>query len=389
MTIPHKNRIESIDLLRGIVMIIMVLDHVRDYFHEDVSRFAPDDLNQTNGFLFFTRWVTHFCAPVFVFLAGTSAFLSGQRKTKKELSGFLIKRGFWLIFLEVTIVNFGWSFNVLLPFIGLQVIWALGISMICLAALIHLPKHLLLVSAIVLIVGHNLLDPFHFDTVLWSALHETRVFQIGETRFIRVAYPVLPWIGIIALGYCFGNLYTSNADASKRKTLLLILGFIAIISFVVIRFLNIYGDPHPWAEQKSPLFTFLSFLNTTKYPPSLLYTLMTLGPSMIILSIAEGLKSRLLKPVIHIGRVPMFFYILHIYLIHLIALFAAELSGFTWQDMILERRPWLDPQLKGYGFSLPVTYLFWIGIVLLLYPASKWYDEYKTANKEKWWLSYL
>lgn len=382
-------RIQSIDLLRGIVMIIMALDHVRDYFHADSLRFEPTDLEQTNVLLFFTRWITHFCAPVFVFLAGTSAFLSGQRKTKKQLSVFLLTRGLWLIFLEVTIVNFAWSFNIKLPFIGLGVIWALGISMIALAAIIHLPKMLILAVGTLIVFGHNLLDTIHLDGFLWSALHETKLFQLDDSHLLRLAYPVLPWIGIMALGYCFGSLYTPGLTAAKRKKWLLSIGTGAIALFIIIRAINFYGDPTPWAVQNSATFTFLSFLNTFKYPPSLLYTLMTLGPAMIFLAFTEKASTRFTQPIIHIGRVPMFYYILHLYLIHLIAMFAAEFSGFSWSDMILQRRTWLDPQLKGYGFSLGFTYLVWVVIVLLLYPLCKWYDKYKTAHKQKWWLSYL
>lgn len=384
-----STRIQSIDLLRGIVMIIMALDHVRDYFHADSLRFEPTDLEHTNVLLFFTRWITHFCAPVFVFLAGTSAFLSGQRKTKKQLSVFLLTRGLWLIFLEVTIVNFAWSFNIKLPFIGLAVIWALGISMIALAAMIHLPKILILVVGIVIVFGHNLLDNIHFDGFLWSALHEANIFRLNDSHLIRTAYPVLPWIGIMTLGYCFGSLYTNAFTEAMRKKWLLSIGAVTIALFIIIRAINIYGDPIPWSVQNSATFTFLSLLNTFKYPPSLLFILMTLGPAMIFLAFTEKNSNRLTRPVIHIGRVPMFYYILHLYLIHVIAMFAAEFSGFNWSDMILQRRTWVDPQLKGYGFSLGVTYLVWIGIVLLLYPLCKFYNKYKTANKGKWWLSYL
>lgn len=383
------HRIPSIDLLRGIVMIIMALDHTRDYFHADSLRFEPTDLEQTNVILFFTRWITHFCAPVFVFLAGTSTFLSGQRRTKKELSVFLLKRGLWLMLVEVTIINFGWSFNIMLPFIGLQVIWALGISMIALAALIQLPKKIILIIAIIIVAGHNLLDGIHFNGFVWAALHEVKLFPINATHLIRVSYPVLPWIGVMALGYCFGSLYTSNINAARRKKWLLVTGAFAIFVFILLRLINVYGDLHPWTEQKSIAFTVLSFLNTAKYPPSLLYILMTIGPALIFLAFAETISGKLAKAIIHIGRVPMFYYILHIYLIHLMAMLAAQLSGYSWSDMILQRRVWVDPQLKGYGFSLGVTYLVWIGIVLLLYPLCKWYDKYKTAHKEKWWLSYL
>ncbi len=382
-------RITSIDLLRGIVMIIMALDHVRDYFHANSMFFEPTDLSQTSPELFFTRWITHFCAPVFVFLAGTSAFLSGQRKTKKQLSRFLLTRGFWLILIEFTVVNFAWSFNIKLPFIGMGVIWALGISMIALAGFIYLPLKIILAVGFMIVFGHNLLDGIHFKNVFWSVLHEPRVFRIDDTHLIRFTYPVLPWIGIMLLGYCFGRLYSKEFSAEKRKKWLLIIGTAAIALFIIIRAINIYGDPESWSTHNSSAFTILSFLNTTKYPPSLLYTLMTLGPSMIFLAFAEKPLNRFTAAITCIGRVPMFYYILHLYLIHLLAMLAAEISGFNWSDMILQRRTWVDPQLKGYGFSLGVTYLVWIGVVLLLYPLCKWYDKYKTAHKEKWWLSYL
>ncbi|MBA2746419.1 MAG: DUF1624 domain-containing protein [Flavisolibacter sp.] len=384
-----SKRIESIDLLRGIIIIIMALDHVRDYFHADSLVFAPEDLSQSNPFIFFTRWITHFCAPVFVFLAGTSAFLSGQKKTKSQLSKFLLTRGLWLIILEFTVINFAWSFNYKLPFIGLQVIWAIGVSMIILAAIIHLPFKIVFAGGALIVAGHNLLDNIHFDSVFWSALHEPKIFTIGEQHMVRFAYPVLPWIGIMILGYCFGKLYTKEFSFERRKKWLLTMGIGAIALFVIIRAINIYGDPAPWAAQNSAIFSFLSFLNTTKYPPSILYTLMTLGPAMLFLTFAEKLTGGLIRAMIHIGRVPMFFYIMHLYLIHVLAMIAAEFSGYNWTDMILQRRTWIDPQLKGYGFSLGTNYLVWIGIILLLYPLCKWYDQYKTNHKEKWWLSYL
>ena len=384
-----SRRIESIDILRGIVMVIMALDHVRIYFHADSLVFAPEDLDQTTASIFFTRWITHFCAPVFVFLAGTSAFLSGQRKTKQQLSKFLLTRGLWLILIEIIVVNFAWSFNYKLPFIGLGVIWAIGISMIVLAAIIHLPFKIIFALGFMLVVGHNLLDNIHFNSVLWSALHEPKIFPLDEHHKVRFSYPVLPWIGIMLLGYCFGKLYTKEFSIKRRRKWLFITGTGAIALFIILRAINIYGNPDPWSGQSSATFSLLSFLNTTKYPPSLLYTLMTLGPAILFLALSEKLSGGFVRAIIHIGRVPMFFYILHLYLIHVIAMFAAEFSGYNWTDMILQRRTWIDPQLKGYGFSLGVTYLVWIGIILLLYPLCKWYDKYKTKHKEKWWLSYL
>lgn len=383
------SRVSSIDLLRGVVMVIMALDHTRDYFHADFMFFEPTDLEKTTPALFFTRWITHFCAPAFVFLAGTSAFLSGQRKSKKGLSIFLITRGLWIIFVEIFITGFGWGFNIQFPWTGLQVLWALGASMIALAALIHLPVKAIVVIGMVIVLGHNFLDPVHIDSFWWSALHETRIFPLGEGRRIRVTYPVLPWIGIMSLGYGFGTLYTKSVSQASRKRWLLAFGCATILLFIILRALNIYGDPSRWSQQPSGMFTILSFLNTTKYPPSLLFTAMTLGPSLLFLAVTENVSGRLTKPLIHFGRVPMFYYIVHIFFIHLLAMLAAELTGFHWYNMVLERRTQFETGLKGYGFSLMTTYLVWIGIVLILYPLCKWYDAYKIRHTGQWWLSYI
>ena len=388
-----SRRVVSIDLLRGVIMIIMALDHVRDYYHADALLYDPTDLTRTSVLLFFTRWITHFCAPVFVFLAGTSAFLVGQRKTKKQLSLFLLTRGLWLMFLELTVVNFAWFFNFHFPSFFLVVIWTLGLSMVVLSALIHLPLKIILVTGILIVAGHNLLDNIHvpgtgIKAFLWAELHEPQRFTIAG-HLVGTGYPVLAWIGVMALGYCFGSLYDRNIDPAKRKLWLVMLGVSMIIAFMVLRFYNFYGDPHPWSQQTSFTFTLLSFLNVTKYPPSLLYVLVTLGPAMLFLAFTERPKTWISGAILHIGRVPMFYYLLHLYLIHLGAMAAAEISGIGWQNMILSKWPWLEPQLKGYGFSLGVVYLVWISVVLLLYPLCKWYDRYKQAHREKWWLSYL
>jgi uncharacterized membrane protein len=386
-------RVESIDLLRGLVMIIMALDHVRDYFHADSYIFDPADLSQTNGILFFTRWITHFCAPVFMFLAGTSAFLVGERKSKKQLSKFLVTRGLWLMLIELTVVNFGWFFNIHFSFLPLIVIWAIGLSMVVLSGLIYLPKKIILVIGLLIVFCHNLLDNIHvegngFPAFLWAELHEPHRFQIGD-RIVATGYPVLAWIGVMALGYCFGGLYSQNLNAEKRKRLLLLIGSVAVLLFIIIRATNAYGDASLWSKQPTAFFTFLSFLNTTKYPPSLLYILMTLGPAIIFLSLTEKKLPRFTKPLIHIGRVPMFFYLVHIYVIHLLAMIVAELTGYHWSDFLLQRWPWLVPQLKGYGVSIGWTYIIWLTIIVMIYPFCKWYDGYKSTHKEKWWLSYL
>jgi uncharacterized membrane protein len=386
-----KKRIESIDLLRGVVIIIMALDHVRDYFHADQFLFSPTDMSKTYPALFFTRWITNFCAPAFVFLAGTSAFLIGRRKSKKELSRFLFTRGLWLIFLEVTVVNFAWWFNPETPFIRLQTIWSLGASMIALSILIYLPKKLILLTGLLFIFGHNLLDNIHvpgnsLKAFLWAEVNERKRFMVsGHT--IAAGYAVVPWFGIMALGYYAGNFYIREMSADKRKKYLLVIGASVIGLFILLRATNTYGDMVPWAVYNHPATTIISFFNLTKYPPSLLYTLMTLGPCMIFLALAEKPLGKTGHAITTVGRVPMFFYILHLYLIHLLALLAAELSGRSWKAMIMTGNE--NPQLKGYGFSLWVVYLVWIAIVLMLYPLCKRYDKYKTNHKEKWWLSYL
>ena len=393
---PIKNRVHSIDLLRGLAIIIMALDHTRNFFHSDAMIFGPADLTRTTVPLFFTRWITHFCAPTFVFLAGTSAFLVGQRKTKKELSLFLLYRGLWLLFLELTVVNFGWTFNIHFPFFVLGVIWALGISMMVLSILVHLPFRVVLSVGIILVAAHNLLDTIHvpgntLKSFLWSALHDPGFGResghlIINGRSIIVDYPVSPWIGVIALGYCFGYLYKPGVDVVARRKILLMLGVGAVLLFIFLRMINIYGDPHPWSDQKSPAFTFLSFLKVTKYPPSLQFILMTLGPAALFLAVAEKSFKGFGKPIIHIGRVPMFFYLVHIYLIHVLALFAAKFTGFEWIDMVSQKP--LTPVVNGYGFSLGMLYVIWIIVILLLYPLCKRYDKYKSSHK-KWWLSYL
>jgi uncharacterized membrane protein len=395
MLTANKNRIESIDLLRGFIIVIMALDHVRDYFHADYFYYDPTDLAQTNGILFFTRWITHFCAPVFIFLAGTSAFLVGERKTKKQLSLFLLKRGFWLILLEFVVINFAWSFNPTYPFFRLQVIWVLGLCMVIMSALIYLPPKVILATGLVILFGHNLLDNIHatdnsFNDFLWAELHERKRFTIGN-RSIATGYPFLAWLGIMALGYCFGALYKPGIAASTRKKYLVAIGSTAILLFILGRSINMYGDMASWSVQRNSILTACSFLNVTKYPPSLLYSLMTLGPAIMLLAFMEGPLNWLGRRVIHFGRVPLFFYVLHLFLIHALAVIAVVASGRLWTEMIsvtnINARD--SPWLKGYGFSLLGTYAVWILVVLLLYPLCKWYDSYKASHKEKWWLSYL
>ena len=384
------NRIQSIDLLKGLVMVIMALDHVRDYFHYSAFYFDPADPTQSTLPIFFTRFITHFCAPTFCFLAGTSAFMVGKRKSKSELSRFLLKRGLWLIFIEMTIVNFAWYFDVYFRSPGLLVIWSLGISMIVLAGLIHLSRKFILAFSLLLILAHNLLDTVHYDgNVLWAILHEFKFFKLTDGVEFIVAYPIIPWIAVMSLGYYYGAFYDTNYDSIRRKKLFNLIGISAIVAFVILRFSNVYGDPVLYKDYETTTKDLISFFNPSKYPPSLLYLLMTLGTAFLFLANAEKLKGKVVDFFSTFGRVPFFYYILHLYLIHIVALLFAELSWFGWQTMILEDWVTETPRLKGYGFPLWVVYAVWISVIVLLYPLCKKFDTYKQAHKEKWWLSYL
>jgi len=391
MTTLTKSRIESIDLLKGLVMVIMALDHVRDYFHYSAFFFDATDPEQTTWPIFITRFITHFCAPAFSFLAGTSAFMIGKRKSPAELSSFLFKRGFWLVFVEIIIINFAWKFDLNFTHIGLQTIWSLGISMIVLAGLIYLPKKVILAFSIVIIFGHNLLDNIHFEgSYLWSILHEYKQFEFINGHKVLFAYSLLPWIAVMSLGYCFGSLYDSSFDVKKRKRILNNLGIGSLVLFFILIAINKYGNPVQWTNYGINSKTLMSIFNINKYPPSLLYLLITLGGTFLFLANAEKLKGKVVDFFCVFGRVPFFYYILHIFLIHLIAVFASEFTGFGWEIMV--SMPTFITRveaLKGYGFNLITVYIIWIVVIILLYPLCKKFDTYKRSHKEKWWLSYL
>ena len=391
MTTLAKPRIQSIDLLKGLVMVIMALDHVRDYFHYSAFFFDATDPEQTTWPIFITRFITHFCAPAFSFLAGTSVFMIGKRKLPAELSSFLFKRGLWLVFVEIIIINFGWKFDINFTHIGLQTIWSLGISMIVLAGLIYLPKKIILAISIVIIFGHNLLDNIHFEgSYLWSILHEYKQFEFIEGHKVLFAYSLLPWIAVMSLGYCFGSLYDSSFEVKKRKRILNNLGIGSLVLFLILIAINKYGNPVQWTNYGITSKTLMSIFDINKYPPSLLYLLITLGGTFLFLANAEKLKGKIVDFFCVFGRVPFFYYILHIYLIHLIAVFAAEFTGFGWQVMVsMPTFATRVEALKGYGFNLITVYVVWIIVILLLYPLCKKFDNYKQSHKEKWWLSYL
>ncbi len=394
LPLNQPGRLGSIDLLRGTVMIIMALDHTRNYFHNDAFLFSPTDLDQTSATLFFTRWITHYCAPVFVFLAGISAYLYGVKRNRKELSFFLLTRGVWLIIAELFILSLERTFNPSYPFFNLQVIFAIGVCMIVLSAVIYMRPGFILALSILFIAGHNLLDHVHVTSennpsFLWALLHEPGEFTFGHFTF-AVSYPVLPWIGIIGIGYCLGSFYSPGYDPVKRKKIFISLGWSAIALFIILRSGNFYGDAAHWGSQKNEVFSFLSFLNVTKYPPSLLYALITLGPALIFLAYTEKSLNAWKQKIALFGRVAMFYYLSHILLIHLLALPGAIISGYHLSDMVLTTRINSVQALKGYGFDLIIVYIIWIAVILILYPFCKWFDRYKRAHQSsKKWLSYI
>lgn len=383
-------RLESIDLLRGIIIVIMALDHVHDFF--GVPGANPVNLATTTVPLFFTRWVTHFCAPVFFLLTGTGAFLTLRRMSKRELSGFLLTRGLWLIVLEAVVMRFALQFNIDYQVTLLIVLWALGWAMIVLAGLIYLPTWALVSVGMAMVAGHNLLDgiaPTNFGALapLWTVLHVPG-FLITGPYTVFVTYPLVPWLGVTALGYALGHLYAW--DAGRRQAWLLRLGLALTVGFVVLRWLNVYGDPFPWSAQRSPLWTLVSFLNTQKYPPSLLFLMMTLGPALLLRRAFDVGTPRLLRPALAFGKVPLFFYVLHFYLIHLWAVAVCYVGyghvGGMFSSPDLGHFPFTAP--PGWGLGLPWIYAIWIGVVLALYPLCRWYAGVKRRRRD-WWLSYL
>ena len=393
-------RVNAVDLLRGVVMVIMLLDHTREFVHRDVLNFDPTDLSRTHTLLFFTRWITHFCAPVFVFLAGTGAFLQGTRKSRPELSRFLITRGLWLILLEVTLIRVIVWFNVDYHFaLMLQVIWVIGVSLIVLAGLLYLPLRAIATISIVMIALHNTLDVFRvsppapgaagpgFWASVWMVLHQPGIIFFTPTIHGLVLYPLLPWIGVLAAGYCFGAVY--QWEPERRRRFLRKLGSGMLIGFVLLRALNLYGDPLRWSVQKNAIFTLLSFLNVLKYPPSLLFLLLTLGAGILALPWFERVgQSWFSRVFITFGRVPLLFYVGQWITVHLLAISAGYLAGqpIGWLFTGLLDRPASNP--GNLGFSLWVVYALWLLGLLLLYPVCRWFADVKRRRKD-WWLSYL
>jgi uncharacterized membrane protein len=387
---PVAARLESIDLLRGLVMVLMALDHTRDFFHNGVYHFDPLNLSRTTPAIFLTRWITHFCAPVFVFLAGTSAYLSRTRgKSISELSWFLLTRGIWLVVIEVTWVKcFGWTFAFDYSSVALIVIWALGCSMIVLAGLVHLPTWAVAMFGLALIVGHNAFDgakPENFRAFggLWRVIHAGGDFELFSGFHVIAGYPLVPWIGVMAAGYAMGQLMT---QAAQRRRLLAILGVSAVLLFVVLRLTRVYGEPKPWSEQSSFLRTLLSMLDCEKYPPSLCYLLMTLGPALLFLALLDGGAPRVLRPLLVFGRVPMFFYLLHLPLIHGLSV-VANFIRFGHANWLYGNTNGVKPPPDA-GFDLPIVYVAWAVVILMLYPVCRWFAALKSRSRAKW-LGYL
>ena len=395
MTSLIKSRIQSIDLLRGVVIIIMAIDHVRDYFHVGSFLFDPTDITQTNAPLFFTRWITHFCAPVFVFLSGTSAFLASQKKSVSEQSSFLIKRGLWLVLAELSIVTLAWTFNPLYNLFILQVIWAIGWSMVILGLLVRTSFKLIIFIGAVIVFGHNILDYMSLpatgvSSVLWQVFltnNGINFIPINNDHIIVLIYAILPWTGVMLLGYGFGYFYSHGMTNIQRKKYLLITGIAVTALFIVLRLINSYGDPHPWSTQKDATFTFLSFLNTTKYPCSLLYLSMTIGPAILLLIPLEKMGNKFSSILLIYGRVPLLYYVLHFFLIHTICVILFFATGHGANEIVDQRTPFLFRPYT-FGFDLWINYLIWIFVVVVLYFPCKRFQKYKGAHHQ-WWLSYV
>jgi uncharacterized membrane protein len=371
----ERTRIASVDILRGLVMVIMALDHTRDFFTN--TGFNPRNI--TDPLLFLTRWITHFCAPTFILLAGLSAFLYGRERSVAELSRFLLVRGLWLILLDLTLIKFGWRFELDLYRLGAGVIFVIGASMVVLSVLIWLPRWAIASLALLMIAGHNILDSvraedFGNGVLGWHVLHEPGLVPLGDSITLYILYPLIPWIGVMASGYLLGPVM--QLDKDKRQRILFGTGAATTVGFLIIRLINVYGDPAPWTPQETWVSTFLSILNCEKYPPSLLYLMMTLGPALMLLACFEQLRGPLASFLAIFGRVPFFYYVAHIYLIHVLAVATAfAMTG------VLTTTP-------AMNFSLLGVYVVWLLVIVLLYPICRWFAELK-ENGSGWWWSYL
>jgi uncharacterized membrane protein len=385
-------RVDTIDFTRGLVMIIMALDHVRDLMHTTALSQNPVDLTTTTAGIFLTRWITHLCAPTFVFLSGTSAYISLKNNTDIAAGRkFLVSRGLWLILLEFTIVNFGLWADIHFRILVFQVIAAIGTGLIILSFLLKLSSRTIGIIGAVIILCHNLLNNVNFNDniplrVIWAFLFRLDVLQVTPNFTFAVLYPIIPWLGIMLAGYGCGQLFM--LEENKRRKTLFVIGVSLLAFFTIFRFTNFYGDPSPWSVQKSPAFTFLSFINISKYPPSLLYTTVTLGIMFIILALADGVRNGFIRFISVYGKVPLFYYILHWYLVHSLMFALMFFQGFSWNDLPFGPFMFGRP-VTGSGVGLPYIYLIWAFVVLSLYPLCRWYARYKAEHREKKWLRFL
>ncbi len=389
----EKTRIYSIDLLRGLVMILMALDHTRDFIHAEAFTRDPLDPATTTPLLFFTRFITHYCAPVFVLLAGVSIYLQGLRKPQGELSVFLLKRGLWLIFVEFILITFAWTFDFRFILFVMQVIWAIGISMVFMSVIIRMPYWLIVTLGLIIVLGHNVFDFVEAThSGLWWDLLRNGNFAFHEIlpgRQIAIIYPFLPWLGLMMVGYGLGKIFEPSVSIERRRKFLINTGLGLIFLFVALRYLNIYGDPHPWSVQAEGWRTFLSFINVHKYPPSLMFFCITLGPALILLALFEKTSNAFSKAISVYGRVPFFYYILHFYILHALATILFFTRGHSFADGVqsIFGIPF-NFLIAGEGYSLGIVYLVWILMVLALYPLCKWFSEKKKRNGH-WVMSYL
>jgi uncharacterized membrane protein len=385
------NRIRSIDIVRGIVMIIMALDHTRDLIHVASTTESPTNLLTTTPLLFFTRWITHLCAPTFVFLSGTSAYISFKSKNDvAAMRRFLLTRGIWLIILEFTLVNFGVWFDIHFNVLLFDVIATIGVGFIILGLLIKASAKTIAIIGLSIIFLHDLvlMLPFNQNSFLKNVVmpfFATTAIPFDGGRLFIMGYPPIPWLGILLTGFAAGRLF-ENTDA-KRKSIFLKAGVISLVLFLIVRGINIYGDPIPWTSQKNAVYTFLSFMNVTKYPPSLSFTLVTLGFTFLMLSATEGLTNVFARITTVYGKVPLFYFLVHWYIIHPIMFLIVFMQGYKWKDLVFMTN-FGRPEGPS-GLSLGWIYVLWVLVVLAMYPLCKMYGRYKERHRDKQWLRYL
>lgn len=387
LTRTGKARVEAIDMLRGLVIAIMVLDHVRDFFHYASNSFEPTDPARSWPLLFLTRWVTHLCAPTFVMLSGVSIYLQKENgKSGGNLARFLVSRGLWLVFLECTVVMFAWNFGK--PFWLLQVIWAIGWGMVGMALIAQLPQRAVLIIGIVIVALCPLaLPPFGIADHPVGII-ETLLFGVGPITGapIFIGYAIVPWLGVMAIGFGLGPLFALEPPERDRRLLTIALGLISLFFF--LRALNSYGTPQPWHEYGQADRTVMSFFDISKYPPSPDYVAITLGISLLLFLALEHLRGPLARILGDFGRTPLFTYVAHLYVAHGLMLAAALAVGRPDASLNLFSQTFNNHAPQNWGWSLAVVYAVWLLVLAILVPLSHWFAGVKRRRRD-WWLSYL